>query len=59
MVVNEKKKEQKGQKAKTRQTREKKKDGACGELNIIGYTSEALGEVIHQLIIQQKLKNNL
>lgn len=58
MVVNEKKKEQKGQKAKTRQT-EKKKDGACGELNIIGYTSEALGEVIHQLIIQQKLKNNL
>ena len=59
MVVNEKKKEQKGQKAKTRQTREKKNDGACGELNIIGYTSEALGEVIHQLIIQQKLKNNL
>ena len=58
MVVNEKKKEQKGQKAKTRQT-EKKQDGACGELNIIGYTSEALGEVIHQLIIQQKLKNNL
>lgn len=41
-------------KAKNRLLRYKNNDGACGELNIIGYISEALDEVIHQLIIQQK-----